>query len=193
MLGPRMRGRPVPKGMQELNQLHKCPGLRRNPWQWYESAGPTGDRHDAHVASREHVYHRDGASASRVAHGRSDGTTGTTGDRKLRAEARCWCLGIKNGCLRVRWFPALPERGRARQRRSAATRPHRAPPARASSIETTGLAGYHPSRRPVGTAYDRARIGTRTARTSLERISGPRLPRRGAQAGGGPTDHRILL
>ena len=38
-----------------------------------------------------------GASASRVAHGRSDGTTGTTGDRKLRAEARCWYLGIKNG------------------------------------------------------------------------------------------------
>ena len=47
------------------------------------------------------------------------------------------------------------------------------------------LAGYHPSRRPVGTAYDRARIGTRTARTSPERISGPRLSRRGAQAGGG--------
>ena len=64
VLGQRVRGRPVPKGMQELNQLHKCPGLRRNPWQWYEPAGPTGDRHDAHVASMEHVYHRDGASAS---------------------------------------------------------------------------------------------------------------------------------
>ena len=44
VLGQRVRGRPVPKGMQELNQLHKCPGLRRNPWRWYEPAGPTGDR-----------------------------------------------------------------------------------------------------------------------------------------------------
>ena len=60
------------------------------------------------------------------------------------------------------------------------------PPAPASSIETRRCwLGTTPSRRPVGTAYDRARIGTRTARTSPERISGPRLSRRGAQAGGG--------
>ena len=89
VLGQRVRGRPVPKGMQELNQLHKCPGLRRNPWQWYEPAGPTGDRHDAHVASMEHVYHRDGGL--RVAHGRSDGTMGTTGERSC---ARKRVVGI---------------------------------------------------------------------------------------------------
>ena len=96
VLGQRVRGRPVPKGVQELNQLHKCPGLRRNPWQWYEPAGPTGDRHDAHVASMEHVYHRDGASGS---HTGARTARRTTGDRKLRAEARCWDLfrGIKNG------------------------------------------------------------------------------------------------
>ena len=63
---------------------------------------------------------------------------------------------------------------------------HQPPPAPASSIETSRCwLGTTPSRRPVGTAYDRARIGTRTARTSPERISGPRLSRRGAQAGGG--------
>ena len=96
VLGQRVRGRPAPKGMQELNQLHTCPGLRRNPWRWYEPAGPTGDRHDAHVASMEHVYHRDGASGS---HTGARTARRTTGDRKLRAEARCWDLfrGIKNG------------------------------------------------------------------------------------------------
>ena len=64
VLGQRVRGRPVPKGMQELNQLHTCPGLRRNPWQWYEPAGPTGDRHDAYLASMEPVPRRNGAAAS---------------------------------------------------------------------------------------------------------------------------------
>ena len=48
------------------------------------------------------------------------------------------------------------------------------------------MAGYHPSRRPVGTAYDRSQIGTKTARTSLEWIPGLRLPRRGAQGGVAP-------
>ena len=48
------------------------------------------------------------------------------------------------------------------------------------------LAGYHPSRRPVGTARDRAQIGTKTARTSPEWIPGLRLPRRGAQGGVAP-------
>ena len=48
------------------------------------------------------------------------------------------------------------------------------------------LAGYHPSRRPVGTARDRAQIGTKTASTSPESISGLRLPRRGAQGGVAP-------
>ena len=42
VLGRRVRGRPVPKGMQELNQLHKCPGLRRNPWRWYEPCWTDG-------------------------------------------------------------------------------------------------------------------------------------------------------
>ena len=44
-----------------------------------------------------------------------------------------------------------------------------------------------PSRRPVGTVRDRAQIGTKTARTSPDPISGLRLPRHGAQAGGGPS------
>ena len=122
VLGQRVRGRPVPKGMQELNQLHKCPGLRRNPWRWYEPAGPTGDRHDAHVASREHVHHHDGASASPTGAG-----TARRGHRreKLRAEARCWYLfrGIKNGCITLPWFPALLERGPSTPK-GAAPRPN---------------------------------------------------------------------
>ena len=48
------------------------------------------------------------------------------------------------------------------------------------------LAGYHPSRRPLGTAYDRSQIGTKAARTSIEWIPGLRLPRRGAQGGVAP-------
>ena len=135
VLGQRVRGRPVPKGMQELNQLHTCPGLRRNPWQWYEPAGPTGDRHDAHVASMEHVYHRDGASGS---HTGARTARRTTGDRKLRAEARCWDLfrGIKNGCLTLPWSQRSRSEAEHAQRRSAATQSHQPPPERASSIET---------------------------------------------------------
>eukprot|EP00964_Phaeocystis_antarctica_P087912 scaffold55898_cov78-Phaeocystis_antarctica.AAC.1 len=172
VLGQRVRGRPVPKGMQELNQLHTCPGLRRNPWQWYEPAGPTGDRHDAHVASMEHVYHRDGASAS------------PTGARTAR-----WPQATES-CARKRaapLVPALPERGRARpkaQRRDPI--PPTTPGARVLDRDRTVLAGYHPSRRPVGTAYDRAQIRTKAASTSPEWISGLRLPRRGAQAGVAP-------
>ena len=33
VFGQRVRGRPVPKGTQELHQLHKCPELCRNPCQ----------------------------------------------------------------------------------------------------------------------------------------------------------------
>jgi len=135
VLGQRVRERPVPKGVQEVNQLHKCPGLRRNPWRWYEPAGPTGDRHDAHMASMEHVYHRDGASGS---HTGARTARRTTGDRKLRAEARCWYLfrGIKNGCLRLPWSQRSRSEAEHAQRRSAATQSHQAPPERASSIET---------------------------------------------------------
>ena len=89
VLGQRVRGRPAPKGVQEVNQLHKCPGLRRNPWQWYEPAGPTGDRHDAHVASMEHVYHRDGASVSPT--GARAARRGATGDSSC---ARKRAVGI---------------------------------------------------------------------------------------------------
>ena len=60
------------------------------------------------------------------------------------------------------------------------------PGARVLDRDLTVLAGYHPSRRPVGTARDRAQIGTKTASTSPESISGLRLPRRGAQGGVAP-------
>ena len=83
--------------------------------------------------------------------------------------------------------PALPERGRARpkaQRRDPI--PPTTPGARVLDRDLTVLAGYHPSRRPVGTAYDRAQIRTKAASTSPEWISGLRLPRRGAQAGVAP-------
>ena len=59
------------------------------------------------------------------------------------------------------------------------------PGARVLDRCTSVLAGYHPSRRPVGTVRDRAQIGTKTARTSPDPISGLRLPRRGAQGGVG--------
>ena len=52
------------KGTQELHKLHKCLGMRRNPCQWYEPAGPTGDRHDAYLASMEPVPRRNGAAVS---------------------------------------------------------------------------------------------------------------------------------
>ena len=55
---------PTLNGTRELHKLHKCLGMRRNPWQWYEPAGPTGDRHDAYLASMEPVPRRNGAAAS---------------------------------------------------------------------------------------------------------------------------------
>ena len=60
-------------------------------------------------------------------------------------------------------------------------------PARASSIGALRCwLGTTPSRRPVGKIHDRAQIRTKAASTSPEWIPGLRLPRRGAQAGGGP-------
>ena len=44
----------------------------------------------------------------------------------------------------------------------------------------------HPTR-PLRTIHDRARTRTKTALTSTEWISGLRIARRGAQAGGGPS------
>ena len=55
--------------------------------------------------------------------------------------------------------------------------------ARVLDRDLTVFGGYHPSRRPVGTAHDRTRIGTKTARTSPEPISGLHLPRRAARDG----------
>jgi len=89
--------------------------------------------------------------------------------------------------LKTPLVPALPERGRARpkaQRRDPI--PPSTPGARVLDRDLTVLAGYHPSRRPVGTAYDRTRSRTKTARTSPEWISGLHLPRRGAQGGVAP-------
>ena len=54
----------------------------------------------------------------------------------------------------------------------------------------TALAGYHPSRRPVGTAYDRFQIGTKTARTSVEWIPGLRQSAYLAVAPGAAWPHR---
>ena len=87
--------------------------------------------------------------------------------------------------LKTPLVPALPERCRARpkaQRRDPI--PPSTPGARVLDRDLTVLAGYHPSRRPVGTARDRAQIRTKAASTSPEWIPGLRLPRRGAQAGG---------
>lgn len=100
-------------------------------------AGPTGDRHDAHVVSREHVPHRDGGL--RVAR-RSRALGRHDRDHRRQKAARGSALlvpGDKKRALKPPLVPALPERGRAHaQWRSAATRSHQAPPARASSIET---------------------------------------------------------
>jgi hypothetical protein len=59
-------------------------------------------------------------------------------------------------------------------------------PARASSRGLPRvLGGYHPSRIPTRTIRDRLQIGTKTALTSTEWISGLRIARRGDQAGVG--------
>ena len=115
---------PPPKGVQELNQLHKCPGLRRNPWQWYEPAGPTGDRHDAHVASMEHVYHRDGASASHMG-----ARTARRGPQARESCARKRAVGIFfRGGIKKRVYnsPLVPSAPGARPRtpKGAAPRPN---------------------------------------------------------------------
>lgn len=65
--------------------------------------------------------------------------------------------------------------------------PPSTPGARVLDRDPTVLAGYHPSGRPVGAAYDRDRIRTKAASTSPERVSGLRLPRRAARDGTRPT------
>ena len=85
VLGQRVRGRPAPKGMQELNQLHTCPGLRRNPWRWYEPCW-TGGR----PARRPHGVKGARLSSRRglhVAHGRWDGTTDHRRQKAARGSA----------------------------------------------------------------------------------------------------------
>ena len=79
---------PTLNGTRELHKLHKCLGMRRNPWQCHEPAEPMGDRHDAHVASTEPVPPERGRC---VAHGRSDSTTAPQGDASC---ARTRAAGI---------------------------------------------------------------------------------------------------
>ena len=64
-------------------------GLRHSPWQWHEPAGPTDDRHDAHVASKVHVIHRNGPLRRPQVLGRHDGRHRRG---ELRAGACCWYL-----------------------------------------------------------------------------------------------------
>ena len=74
VFGRRVRGPPL-KGIQELHKLHKCLGMRRNPWQWYEPAGPTGDRHDAIWRPWSLSHTGTGPLRRPRALGRHDGTT----------------------------------------------------------------------------------------------------------------------
>ena len=60
------------------------------------------------------------------------------------------------------------------------------PGTRVLERSTSVLGGYHPSRIPTRTIRDRLQIGTKTALTSTEWISGLRIARRGAQAGVAP-------
>ena len=60
-------------------------GLRHSPWQWHEPAGPTDDRHDAHVASKVHIIHRNGPLRRPRALGRHDGATGEASCARARA------------------------------------------------------------------------------------------------------------
>jgi hypothetical protein len=83
---------------------------------------------------------------------------------------------------------SAPERCRCRARPKAQRDdpiPPNTPVSRVLDRSIYVLAGYHPSRRSVGTTHDRAQIRTKHARTSPESISGSRLPRRGAQGGVG--------
>ena len=66
------------------------------------------------------------------------------------------------------------------------------PGTRVLERSTSVLGGYHPSRIPTRTIRDRLQIGTKTALTSTEWISGLRDARRGAPGRRGPPNHRIL-
>ena len=100
----------------------------------------------------------------RVAHGRWDGSTGPQAREAARGSALLVSFlgGGGNGCMQFPWFPALPERGRARPRRSAATQSHQPPPARASFLGAPRCwLVTTPSRCSVGTVRDRAQIHTK--------------------------------
>jgi hypothetical protein len=110
------------------------------------------------------------------------GRRGPTGDRTLQGKVRCRHEKDRNrlprGLVQIGDAPATPE-----------TNPDSpsTPGTRVLERSTSVLGGYHPSRIPTRTIRDRLQIGTKTALTSTEWISGLRIARRGAQAGGGPS------
>ena len=61
--------------------------------------------------------------------------------------------------------------------------PPQAPSARVLDRNLSVFAGYHPSKRTIGTTHDRGQIGAKPAWTSPESILRHRLGRRGAQTG----------
>jgi hypothetical protein len=115
------------------------------------------------------------------------GRRGPTGDRILQGKVRCRHEKDRNrlprGLVQIEDAPATPE-----------TNPDSpsTPGTRVLERSTSVLGGYHPSRIPTRTIRDGLQIGTKTALTSTEWISGLRIARRGGPGWRGPPNHRIL-
>ena len=184
-----MRGRPVHKGKQELHQLHKCRGCAATHGSDTSMLGrrETGSTPTWRPWSTFLIA--TGPLCRPRALGRHDGAPQAT-------------AAARGSGLLVSFSGEINTDGaktpvRAPQRPPATipstpTAQHDDPiplttvGARVLDRDLTVFGGYHPSRRPVGTAHDRTQIGTKAARTSPESISGLHLPRRGAQGGVAP-------
>ena len=69
-------------------KISKCPGLRRNTWQWHEPAGPKGDRNDAHASSEGRASNWDGPPSCPLTLRPHDGRQKPR--PKPKPSARCW-------------------------------------------------------------------------------------------------------
>ena len=112
---------------------------------------------------------------------RRPGRRGPTGDRILQGKVR-W----RHEKDRNRLPMGLVQIGDALAAQAAHPDSPSNPGTRVLERSTSVLGGYHPSRIHTRTIRDRLQIGTKTALTSTELISGLRIARRGAQAGVGP-------
>jgi hypothetical protein len=115
------------------------------------------------------------------------GRRGPTGDRTLQGKVR-W----RHEKDRNRLPRGLVQIGDALAAQAAHPDSPSTPGTRVLERSISVLGGYHPSRIPTRTICDRLQIGTKTAPTKPEWMSGSRDARRGAPGRRGPPNHRIL-